>query len=141
MALADLVDGLVHEPTQTEGPGLDLTVAGVRRVTAPGRVDFGGGELEAAETEAVETAKRDASDDYGWWSLSGGVYLLDYNERLTLDGETVLLQPRDAVCTRGAFHPTRRLTDDDSLDGVPLTVSDGGLRLKENARVSTLHRG
>jgi hypothetical protein len=140
MTLADLVDGLVHEPTQTEGPGLDLTVAGVRRVTAPGRVDFGGGELEAAETEAVEAAKRDSSDDYGWWSLSGGVYLLDYNERLALDDETVLLQPRDAVRTRGAFHPTLRLSGEDGLDGVPLTVSDGGLRLKENARVSTLFR-
>ena len=39
--LTAFVDGIVHEPTQTEGRGLDLTVTEVYEVTDPGRVDFG----------------------------------------------------------------------------------------------------
>ncbi|GAB6860705.1 hypothetical protein ACFR97_07770 [Haloplanus litoreus] len=42
-------------------------------------------------------------DDYEWWHLDGGQYLIEYNESLT----------------------TER----------PLSVSDGGLRLKESARL------
>jgi hypothetical protein len=128
------VDGIVHEDTQTEGRGIDLTVAGIRRVESPGRIDFGGGELEPAGARPVETEKRDASDDYGWWILDGGRYLLAYNETLDADG-TVLLQPREALLEAGASHPTLRVA---SLPPVPLAVPDAGLRLKENARVSTL---
>jgi hypothetical protein len=50
MDLTSFVDGLVHEPTQTESPGLDLTVAAVHKVVDPGRIDFGGGELTALTT-------------------------------------------------------------------------------------------
>ncbi|PSP53678.1 dCTP deaminase, partial [Halobacteriales archaeon QH_3_68_24] len=35
--LTAFVDGIVHEPTQTEGRGLDLTVTEVHEVTGPGR--------------------------------------------------------------------------------------------------------
>ena len=139
MALTDHVEGLVHEPTQTEGPGLDLTVDGVRRVVEPGRVDFGGGELEPAGTEPVGTERRNPEDDYGWWVLGEGVYLVEYNETLAApDDHRLVLQTRAAVRARGAFHPTLHLAGDESLDPVPLAVGPGGLWLKENARLSTL---
>lgn len=142
MDLTRFVEGLVHEPTQTEGRGLDLTVDAVRRVAAPGRVDFGGGELEAADTEPIEPERRDPDDDYGWWELSGGVYLLDYNERLAAPADlTFVCQTREAVRVRGGFHPTLHLGGSRPLEGIPLAVADGGLRLKENARVSTLLSG
>jgi deoxycytidine triphosphate deaminase len=129
------VDSIVHEPTQTEGPGLDVTVAAVHRVESPGRVDFGGGELEQAAIEPVETRKRNADDDYEWWQLDAGQYILEYNESLTVPEDVALvLQTRDAVRARGAFHPTIHV---DSLEAVPLSVG-GGLLLKQNARVSTL---
>jgi hypothetical protein len=41
MARVDItafVEGIVHEPTQTEGRGLDLTVADVHEITGPGRL-------------------------------------------------------------------------------------------------------
>jgi hypothetical protein len=60
------VEGIVHEPTQTGGRGLDLTVSAVQEVTDPGSVDFGGGELAAAGTTPVKPRKRDEDDDYGW---------------------------------------------------------------------------
>jgi len=136
MNLTAFVEGIVHEPTQTEGRGLDLTVAEVYRVAEPGRVDFGGGELEPADVEAVGTERRASDDDYGWWHLDAGDYLLEFNESLSApDDVALLLQTRAELRARGAFHPTLRV---DSLAPVPLSVGGAGLRLKENARVSTL---
>lgn len=133
--LADVVDGLVHEPTQVHDGGVDLTVAGVHEVTEPGRVDFGGDELAPASTAPLEVEQRDPEDDYGWFHLHHGTYLLEYNETLSpADGERLVVQTRDAVLARGAYHPTLRLR---ALERVPITVGDG-IALKENARVSTV---
>ena len=134
--LTAFVDDIVHGPTQTEGRGVDLTVTEVYEVAEPGRVDFGGGELESADLEPHERQYRNEDDDYEWWYLDAGQYLLEYNESLALPEDVVAtVQTRDAVRARGAFHPTLRVQ---TLDHVPLSVGGAGLRLKENARVSTL---
>jgi hypothetical protein len=129
------LSGIVHEPTQTEGRGFDLTVAEIHEITEPGRVDFGGGELEAAETEPHDSEKRNEDDDYEWWHLDEGQYLIEYNESLTAEDLSFVLQTRDELLARGAFHPTLHVTE---LPRVPLSVGGAGLRIKENARVSTL---
>jgi len=135
-ALTAFVEGIVHEPTQTEGRGVDLTVTEVYEVASPGRVDFGGGELEAADLEPHDRQCRDEDDDYQWWHLDGGQYLLEYNESLALPADTVAtVQTRDALRARGAFHPTLHVSE---LGRVPLSVGGAGIRLKENARVSTV---
>lgn len=132
----EFVEGIVHEPTQTEGPGLDLTVAAVHEVTEPGRVDFGGGELEPAEIEPHPSEKRNPDDDYEWWDLEADQYLLEYNETLSPPADVrLVVQTRDELRARGAFHPTLRVG---SLEKVPLSVGGAGLKLKENARVSTV---
>ncbi|WP_136716758.1 dCTP deaminase [Halorientalis salina] len=134
--LTAFVEDIVHEPTQTEGAGLDLTVAEVHEVTAPGRVDFGGGELDPAETEPHPSSKRNADDDYEWWTLDAGQYLIEYNETLAPPEDVrLVVQTRDELLARGAFHPTLRVRD---CRQVPLSVGGAGLRLKENARVSTV---
>ena len=131
--LRDVVEGIVHEPTQVrDDGGIDLTVTEVYEVRTPGRVDFGGGELEPAASAPHPRVWRDEDDDYEWWHLDAGTYLVEYNE--SLSGEA-FLQPRRAVVERGGSHPTLRVTD---LPTVPLTVGGAGLRLKENARVSAL---
>ena len=136
--LTDCVDGIVHEPTQTEGQGLDLTVAEIHDVTEPGRVDFGGGELEHAGTEPHPSAKRNPDDDYEWWVLDAGQYLIEYNETLSPpEGVALVVQTRDELLARGAFHPTLHTR---TLDRVPLSVGGAGLKCKENARVSTIRR-
>lgn len=132
--LSEYVTDIVHEPTQTDSPGFDLTVAAVYEVIDPGRIDFGGGELDAATTALHETHKRDPDDDYEWWTLRDGQYLLEYNESLTGDA-TVTLQPRTELLERGATHPTLHVS---ALPRVPLSVGGAGLKLKENARVSTV---
>lgn len=134
--LTAFVDGIVHEPTQTEESGFDLTVSEIYEITAPGRVDFGGGELEPADIEPHPTATRNPDDDYEWWTLDAGQYLIEYNETLSPpDGVSLVVQTRDEILARGAFHPTLRTQE---LGRVPLSVGGAGLKCKENARVSTL---
>ncbi|MCU4718465.1 dCTP deaminase/dUTPase family protein [Halapricum hydrolyticum] len=136
MDLTQFVEDIVHEPSQASGRGFDLTVAEVYEVDAPGRVDFGGGELEDAELTPHERTLRNPDDDYEWWHLNAGQYLLEYNESLTLpDDLFAKVQTREAVRERGAFHPTLSVQ---SLGRVPLSVGGSGLYLKENARVSTI---
>ncbi len=135
MEYAQFLSGIVHEPTQREGEGFDLTVAEVYEVTDPGRVDFGGGELEPAGVEPHPSEKRNADDDYEWWHLDAGGYLLEYNESLETADLRFTLQTRDELLARGATHPTLHVTE---LPRVPLSVGGAGLRVKENARVSTL---
>ena len=135
MDYTQFVEGIVHEPTQTEGRGLDLTVAEVYEIAEPGRVDFGGGELEPAETTPAPSEKRNPDDDYEWWNLDAGQYLLAYNESVSEAAMTFTLQTRDELLARGAFHPTLEVTE---LPRVPLSVGGVGIRLKENARVSTI---
>jgi hypothetical protein len=132
--LADRLADLVHRETQVHDRGVDLTVDTVHALSGPGRVDFGGGELAAANTGTVDPQKRAPADDYGWWQLGGGTYLVEYNESLSGD-EPVRLQPRVELVERGVSHPTLRVGD---LPRVPLHVPAAGIELKENARVSTL---
>jgi hypothetical protein len=134
-APATFLDGIVHEKTQREGRGFDLTLGAVHRVARPGRVDFGGGELEPAVTVPLDPERRDQDDDYGWWDLEAGQYLVEHNETLTAENVAFVLQPRDELVARGAFHPTVHVEE---LPRLPLSVGDGGVGLEENARVSTL---
>lgn len=134
---AKYLSNIVHEPTQTEGQGVDLTVREIYEVAAPGRVDFGGGELEAAELEPHHAEKRNPDDEYEWWNLDSGTYLVEYNESVNATDITLTVQTRAELLKRGAFHPTLRIT---KLPRIPLTVSGAGLRIKENARVSTIIR-
>jgi hypothetical protein len=130
----DGIDNIVHEGTQNTDEGFDLTVTEVYVVEEPGRVDFGGGELKEASLTPVETEKRNEGDDYGWWNLEAGTYIVEYNESLDVD-EGVTVRTRTELLERGAYHPTVQVKE---LPLVPLTVGGEGLCLKENARVSTV---
>lgn len=132
--LRERVDGLLHEDTQIHDAGIDLTVTEIYRVTDPGHVDFGGGELDPADLTPHERVWRNEDDDYQWWHLDGGTYLLEFNESVTTD-EPLVVQPREAILERGATHPTLNVTD---FGRVPLLVPEAGLKIKENARVSTV---
>ena len=57
--LTTLVSNLLHEETQVTDRGLDLTVSEVLTVETPGRVDFGGDELDRANVSAHEKVWRD----------------------------------------------------------------------------------
>lgn len=138
-ATAERLDGLVHLETQRAPTGLDLTVGSVARITGGGKLDFGGSEFEPAARETLEPELADPADDYGWWELEPGSYLVRYNEVPELgDGELARVHPLPRLLRAGAAHPAfvvqgRR----DPLETL-LTVGTGGCGLKENCRVSRL---
>lgn len=132
---ADTVDDLVHPETQVHDGAVDLTVAAVHVIDEPAHIDFGGSELQLPATTAIEPTKRHPDDEYGWWSLDPGLYLLEYNESLA--EPPAFLQPREALIAGGAIHPAGWV---DRLPAVGLFVG-GGLECKENARVSTIWPG
>jgi len=130
-----VLDGIVHGETQRGDDEYDLTVGEIHRLQEPGRIDFGGGELTRPQTEALDTKKRHAEDEYGWWNLEPGNYLLVYNESLDLQEDRVLLQPRLELTEMGLSHPTMVVRE---LPRVPLVVPPSGAKIKQNARVSRL---
>ncbi|MFW6448899.1 MAG: dCTP deaminase [Halobacteriota archaeon] len=127
-----VLEGLVHAETQVHGGSVDLTVARVHIIDEPAHVDFGGSELQLPATTALEPRRRHPDDEYGWWSLDPGLYLLEYNERLR--DPPAFVQPREALIAGGAIHPSGWV---ERLPAMGLFVG-GGLEVKENARVSTL---
>ncbi|MFC6717493.1 dCTP deaminase [Natrialbaceae archaeon GCM10025810] len=134
--LVDSIDNLVYEPVQVHEHGIDLTVGAIYEVAGPGRLDFGGDELEDADLEPVPTEQRNPDDEFGWWDLEGGQYVIQHNEFLTDLDEPAWLQPRNELLARGGSHPSMLVAS--HLPLIPLTVAEGGIRIKENARVSTL---
>lgn len=134
--LTEYVDNLVYEPTQVHDDGVDLTVSAIYDVAEPGRLDFGGDELEDAGLDPLPTAKRREDDEYEWWDLEAGQYVVQHNEFLTDPDEPLFLQPRNELLARGCSHPSVRVIG--HLPLLPLSVAGGGIRIKENARVSTL---
>lgn len=136
-ALADRVEGIVHEPTQVHDDRVDLTLAAAHVVAEAGRIDFGGGELTDADLQEVETSLRNPDDDYEWYDLEPGTYVVTFNESLTGEEPVPLRPPRELLARGGTIPSVRTAT----LGPVPLTVpeaDDVGLRLKENARIGTL---
>ncbi|MFB6098827.1 MAG: deoxycytidine triphosphate deaminase, partial [Salinibacter sp.] len=111
-ALAQQLDGLVHLDTQRAKRGIDLTVDTVFRTTGHGQLDFGGGEFQAAPQERIEPVLDDPEDDYGWWTLEKGAYLIQYNESLHLnDEEQAAVTPLERTLHAGAHHGTFVLDD------------------------------
>lgn len=138
-ALAQQLDGLVHLDTQRAPNGLDLTVDRVYRTAGHGQLDFGGGEFEAAPRERITPVLDDPDDDYGWWTLEAGAYVVRYNESLTLTEEQqARVYPLERTLHAGGHHGTFLLDEGrDPLETL-FVVTRMGCRLKENCRVSRL---
>jgi deoxycytidine triphosphate deaminase len=138
-ATAERTEGLIHLDTQRADRGLDLTVDEVQGLTGSGALDFGGSEFEAAPREPVEPKLAHPEDDYGWWELGAGTYLIRYNEALALEeDETALVFPLDRLRQAGASHEAFVVAGRRDPVETLLRVEDAGCRLKENCRVSRL---
>ncbi|NBB84647.1 MAG: deoxycytidine triphosphate deaminase [Bacteroidetes bacterium] len=134
-----LLDGIIHWDTQQAPRGADLTVGQVYRLTGPGQLDFGGSEFAEAPREQLSPKKADPDDDYGWWRLDAGTYIVRYNETLQLEaGQQARLVPLDRLLQAGASHPTLTLEAPSGPLEHLLTVGSAGCDLKENCRISRL---
>lgn len=137
----NFLSNTLHKETQVEDGSVSLTAGSIYRLADSGDLDFGGSEFQLADRDSIEAEKRNDEDDYGWWELEEGVWILELNETITHSGEfNALLQPHDHLIWNGATHPTLWFDQDDSDMRLssPLRVPENGLNIKENARVSSL---
>jgi len=133
------VASLIHLDTQRAEPGIDVTVEAVFRVTGPGRLDFGGSEYQPAGREEVPPQRAHPDDEYGWWKLERGTYVIRYNEALSLDeGQHARVFPHPRLLQAGATHAAFVVDATSGPMETLLTVGDAGCHLKENSRVSRL---
>lgn len=138
-ALAQQLDGLVHLDTQCAPDGIDLTVDTIARTTGHGQLDFGGSEHAAAPHEPLTPVLDDPDDDYAWWTLEQGAYVVQYNESLTLtEGQRARVMPLDRTLRAGAHHGAFGLEEGRDPLSTLLVVTRMGCRIKENARLSRL---
>ena len=137
--VASHLNGLVHLDTQKAPDGIDLTVDAVFRTMGHGQLDFGGSEFQAAPREKLSPVLDDPDDDYAWWTLEEGAYVIRYNESLVMgDTERATLSPLPRLLHAGAHHTTVRLHGPHDPMEMLLVVTRMGCRIKENARVSRL---
>ncbi len=138
-SIAEHLDGLVHLDTQQAPNGIDLTVDSIARPTGPGQLDFGGSEFASMPREPLSPVLDDPDDDYGWWTLEEGTYIVQYNESLTMpEGQQARLYPLERTLRAGAHHGTYILDDGRDPIETLLVVGRMGCRLKENCRLSRL---
>ncbi len=133
----DYVDGIIHEETQLAEKGVDLTVGRVSRPASPTELDFGGSEEKRCQMEEITPRKRAPEDDYGWWKLEDGVYIIDFNETLDVSDRLGMVVPLERLTSGGSFHAPL-LFGGELSDQPLLFVGSAGLKLKENARISRL---
>lgn len=135
--LASVLKDMIHEKTQKHECKVDLTVEEIYRITRKGALDFGGSEFEMSELKRIEPEKNEPEDDYGWWELEEGRYIIKFNERLT-EGRA-LIQPLTRLLKTGTMMPTFLHESDEELLNI-LIVGSEGVEIKENARVAGMYK-
>ena len=137
--VAEVLKGLISEKHQRHHYETDLTVQGIFRLTGGGSVDFGGSEESVAPREEVPAVKQSPEDTYGWWELSEGSFVLRFNEVPALKGDQIaFIQPHERLVRAGALHASYYFREEREHLETTMFVGAGGVRIKENARVSKL---
>ncbi len=129
---------LVYPSKQVKNNNLELTLKSIHTFEGRGRIDFGGGEYqESIQQEIVPKLEDDPK--YGWWNLKKGNYLITYNEIIEKPKIMALISPHARILRTGAFHPTFIWLSEEKRQSIVtiLQVGKNGLRVKENARIST----
>jgi hypothetical protein len=134
------ISNIIYEKKQVEDYGVFLTIGRVFKFTGKGEIDFGGSEYKESNLQEINPVKRNAEEKYGWWDLTGGEYLIEFNEelrKLLPAAELVILQPSERLTLNGAFHTTKVIEKKGRVR-VTLYVGKNGINIKENARISKL---
>jgi len=134
--LVKFVENLIYEKKQVKSYEIDLTLRDIYEIEDKGSLDFGGSEYRASEKNRIEPVKK-SEEKYGWWYLKPKTYLITLNETVK-PGFIYFISPHPRLLKAGATHPTLMTMDWKSDYVLPLDVSEMGLNLKENARVSKL---
>lgn len=132
----ELLEGTVHKATQVDGRGVHLTVAEVMPIHGRGDVDFGGSEMKAAHANPLEPIEHKPGDQYGWWRLEAGAYIVRFNEKIKDGAPPMLLVSNERLLSCGGQVATT-IVGPGEIRTV-LQVPQVGLRIKQNARIALL---
>jgi len=129
---------LIYGPKQLRSVSLDLTIKKIYRFMSQGALDFGGSEYKSCQIQVIDPKIED-DPEYGWWTISKGLYLVEYNENLSNPNHIAIIYPHSRLLMKGCFHSPFIIPPSDeskSIRGL-LIVGETGVKIKENARIST----
>jgi hypothetical protein len=132
----ELLEGTVSKGTQVDERGVHLTAAEVLVLHGRGNVDFGGSEMSPARGNPVAPIEQMPGDQYGWWRLEAGTYVVRFNERLKDGAPPMLLVSNEQLLSCGCCVAAAAVGPGEVCS--VLTVSRVGLRMKQNARIALL---
>lgn len=129
---------LIHLPKQMKEVSLDLTVKKLFTFSNQGALDFGGSEYQPIDLQPLNP-KVEKDSKYGWWIISQGEYLIEYNEVFSRPNCLTVIFPHQRLISVGCFHPVFILGTQENSETIQglLIVNREGVRIKENARIST----
>jgi len=137
--ISQYVSNIISKKKQVEVNCFHLTVKSIRQFTWQGHLDFGGSECIMAPTEVLRPQKKNEDEEYGWWYLQSGEYLVELNEKITIPESTVvIIQPLERLMMNGASHHALILEESSENIRLMLRVGSPGIALKENSRISKL---
>ncbi|GAB4367923.1 MAG: deoxycytidine triphosphate deaminase [Calditrichia bacterium] len=136
-SLENTISGLISAKKQIFDSYLDLTIGKLYRLKNSGQLDFGGSEFQPAQVEPCFPVKRNAEDNFGWWTLHEGYYLIEFNESFQLSSNQIaVLQPHPHLLANGCSHPNLLFRTLNSDFRCPIWIPKIGIQIKENSRIS-----
>lgn len=126
----------VYRDKQLSPDGVHLTLKSISTPSSPGQIDFGGGEYETAENREIAPEKRCEEDDYGWWNLHAGEYIVRFNEEISSKGPTFCVVSNQRLIGCGCSLASVFLHQ--GPIATILRVPQVGVSIKENARIALL---
>lgn len=143
-ALYNRVENITYGPKQQMENYVYLTVKAIYLVAEKGALDFGGSEYAHSKIVAIQPEMASKEDQYGWWDLKAGSYLVEFNETINpFPQNAARIVPSHHLLRNNAYHPEIYFTlEKDELEKykqIPLVIGEPGLKIKQNARISCLY--
>jgi len=126
------------DPTgQTKNDRILLTILDVMQIVGEGRIDQDEDKNEEAR-RVKRPSRKSSQDPVGNWDLTQGAYWVTYNETVQIPvGASLILQPHETLMKNGLWHPALVVRDWAEVSGILLVVTARGVRIVENAPIST----
>ena len=137
--ILQFVTNLISEKKQLYNDRVNLTVKSIYEITSKGQIDFGGSEFNLGSRKELIPEKENPEDNYGWWDLPQGDYLVLFNEKIDLPENYIgFLQPLERIIVNGTTHESMFILANLDKVEVNLRVGKSGLKIKQNSRISNL---
>ena len=135
--IAGFVEKIIDKNRQIGPYSVDLTVKSITQLEGVGRVDFSGKEFAWGQRTILSPKQIMPSDEFGWWRLASGEYVVRLNEALNLPPSTLaIVLPHERIAQNGADHSALFIQTPMQHIEVLLQVGKVGIEIKENARIS-----